>query len=301
MATLVGVDVGGSHTEAAVADRSLTLLSRTEGPGAALQPGHIAESARIIVDLILRSIESARNSGGPSAVVVGAAGAGRREFREALRKILWAELGKDCQLAITSDAEIALESAFGQEPGIMMASGSGSVGFVRDPNGRLWRVGGLGWRHGDQGSGYALSVGALEFALRAEESEPARQLAVHLRQVPGCDSLEEALARLRAGDRSQVVALAHAVNEMFESGNPLAASLIREAAEHLANHITATVDRFPSDWRPVPVALGGGVLSDGSPVRRELLDIFQRRIPEVNHVDIEIDPPLGALAMAARL
>jgi N-acetylglucosamine kinase-like BadF-type ATPase len=300
MTVLVGVDVGGSHTEAVVSDATLTQLARESGPGAALEQGAVTTSARIVADLVERTVAAAGASRGADVVVVGSAGAGNADLRSDLRATLQVELGPECRVMVTSDGEIALVSALGDNPGIIVASGSGSNGFARDPSGQLWRVGGLGWRYGDQGSGYALAVSALEAIVeRSGSPEEASGLSEKIRLACIGAGLDELLTSLRFGDRARVAVLARVVLEAASSGDSLALELATDAARYLANLVLALVDRFPK-LEPVPVVLGGGVLVAGSPVREGLLGILDQR-SDVRHMDVEVDPPLGALAIAARL
>ena len=57
---------------------------------------------------------------------------------------------------------------------------------------------------------------------------------------------------------------------------------------------------FPGKTRPVPVAFSGGMLREGSPVRHRLLAIVETHSSDLRFADVRVDPPIGALAMAAR-
>jgi N-acetylglucosamine kinase-like BadF-type ATPase len=300
MTILVGVDVGGSHTEAVVSDRELMPLARKRGPGGALEKGRILESAEVVADLVQQTLGEAKLDSAVAAAVVGSAGARQTELREKFTSYLREQLGSDCALLVTSDAAIALESAHGINPGILIASGTGSIAFARDPEGKIWRVGGLGWRHGDQGSGYAASLAALE-AVQSGSRRPETALYKALRQALGDESLIESTTRLRSGDRSQVALLARTVCDAAATGDPIAHRLVHQAAEQLARHVVALVDRFPQQARPVPLALSGGMLREGSPVRDALLRLIEAASDDLRFADVYVDPPMGALAMAARI
>ncbi len=301
MIALAGVDVGGSHTEVAISGSDLVPLARKHGAGAALESGRVAESVEIVAQLVRRAVHEAGLDSQLRAVVVGSAGAGNVALRDEFKAGMSAELGDDCALLVTSDAAIALESAHGTAPGILVASGTGSFGFARDCAGKIWRVGGLGWQHGDQGSGYSVSLAAIQLAIEAPLDRGPSVLRRALESALGSDSLEQSAAQLKSGDRSRVAPLARAVCDAASSGDHNAQRVVNDAARELARHCYALMGLFPEGGGPVPVALAGGMLRQGSPVRQLLLNIVETRRSDARFFAVDVDPALGALTMAARI
>jgi N-acetylglucosamine kinase-like BadF-type ATPase len=130
---VIGIDGGGSKTHAIVADEHGKTLCETVGPGSAVKPGHAEASANVISDVVRDALASCDMTNvTPRALCVGVAGAGR----EAQRQELWQALaGRDlaAELLIHSDFGIALDDAFGDGPGILLISGTGSVAFGLSP------------------------------------------------------------------------------------------------------------------------------------------------------------------------
>lgn len=298
---LAGVDVGGSHSEAVVALGSGPALARLSGPAAALEPGKITSSAAVVVELIRDTHKEAGIRTAVDAVVVGAAGAGRSELRSEFAALLKGHFGPNCAIEVTSDAAIALESAFGSGSGILVASGSGSIAFARDPHGTIWQVGGLGWRHGDQGSGYSLAVAALEVLEGGGDIPSNGAMSTALGEALGAAAISEALRELRGGDRTRVATIARAVIEAAGGGHRQARELLADTAYQLARHLHALVDRFPPETRPIPVAFSGGMLREGSLVRDDLRALIEHEVADLQFANVAVDPPLGALALAQRL
>ncbi len=301
MSILIGIDVGASHTEAALSDESLDPCLRVTGPGAALTADSLAASAQAVCELVRRLLQRYGCSL-PDAVVVGAAGAGTPEIRTAFAALLVAELGGELALDITTDGMLALHDAFGYGPGIVICAGSGSIAYARDPAGCIWRVGGLGWRYGDQGSGYALGRAALDAVSQAANGTgPSTVLTGSVDLTTG---LECAAALTQSGslpDRAAVAAIARTVCDAAQAGDTVARALVKAAATELARHIAALVDRFPEQHQPASLALSGGLLSSDSPVRDELLVVVRERITAVSCAVEEVDPARGAVALAAEL
>lgn len=298
---LVGVDAGASHTEAVVADESLRSLGRWTGTPGAVQPGRAAVAALAIADAVRGALEAAGLAGAPDAVVVGAAGAGSTEIREELTAALVGALGERPAVGVTTDAAIALEAAFGDGPGIVLVAGSGSIAYARDAAGNAWRAGGLGRQVGDEGSGYALARAALAAVGQAADGRgPDTDLAARLMQLTGSDSVATLLGWARQATAPEVAALAQAVCDAAAGGDEVARGLVGQAARDLALHVAALVPRFP-EGATVHVALSGGLMRRGSPVRAALAELLRRDAPRVELLEQEVDPPLGALRMAARL
>jgi N-acetylglucosamine kinase-like BadF-type ATPase len=297
---LVGVDGGGSHTEVAVADQTLTIRARARGPGSAIGPGRVAAGARAIVGTVRQALQQAGVTDVPDVLVAGVAGVGRDEERLALLQAL-RDAGLARRIEVTTDAAIALESVFHQTPGILLNAGSGSIAYGRDPTGVVWRAGGLGWQLGDEGSGYALGRAALGVVGRAADGRgPSTVLARTVPARVGADSLDALVRWAGAASPGDVAGLAQAVQEAARDGDPPAQALVREAAAALADHVLVLVRRFP-DGMPVSLALAGGILSAGWPVRQALEALLAERAPQVSVMTQPVDPPRGALAMAARL
>ena len=146
---LIGIDAGGTKTAALA--RLDGPATRFSGPGAQV----LRDGTEATADALASIVEEARAAhGGPTLgrVVVGLAGAGRAEQREAMTHALQARLG-EVPVDVTHDAEIALEAAFGESGGTVVLVGTGSCVYARTDEGEAFRAGGWGATLGDDGSG----------------------------------------------------------------------------------------------------------------------------------------------------
>lgn len=301
MRLLVGVDAGASHTEAVVADQALRVLGRRRGAPGAVRSGCAAAAARAIGDTVRAAMEQAGLTAPPDAVVIGAAGAGSEETRGELSEALVRALGAQPTIRVTTDAAIALEAAFEEGPGIVLVAGSGSIAYARDARGGAWRAGGLGRDVGDEGSGYALARAALGVVQRAADGRaPETELTDRLMRASGTDSAAALDAWARQAAAHEVAALARPVCDAAVAGDGVARRLVEQAGRDLALHVAALVGRFQQD-EAVRVALAGGLIRSGSPVREVLTGALAQNAPRIRVCEEEVDPPLGALRMAARL
>lgn len=300
MTLFVGVDGGGSHTEAVVADQTLVVRARTRGESGAIGPGRVASAAQAIATTVRAALRRAEATDLPDALVAGVAGAGREAEQRALVEAL-SELGLARRIEVTTDAAIALESVFHGSAGILLNAGSGSIAYARDPSGVVWRVGGLGWQLGDEGGGYDLGRAALGAIGRASDGRgAATALSRVVTERIGLEALDDLVRWAGGATPSEVAGLAQAVQEAATAGDRTAIEIVDRAALALADHVTALLSRFPSGTG-VPIALAGGILTEGWPVRTALGVVLSERHPQVVIAPQPVDPARGALAMAARL
>jgi glucosamine kinase len=300
MSLLVGVDAGASHSEAVVAQDDLQVLGRHRGAPGAVRPGGAGAAAETMRDTVRGALNDAGLDASPDVVVVGAAGAGNEATRTELTEALAEVLGAQVTVRVTTDAAIALEAAFADGPGIVLLAGSGSIAYGRDAAGNVWRAGGLGREVGDEGSGYALARAALDAVGRAADGREATELTGRLIQVTATDSVAALLAWAHQAAAHEVAALALPVGEAAVAGDAVARTLVEQAARDHALHVAALVGRFPPD-ETVRVALAGGVVQPGSPVRDALVGLLTQEPSRVDLCDDEVDPPVGALRIAARV
>jgi glucosamine kinase len=230
-------------------------------------------------------------------LVVGAAGVGREPERGELREILRGERLAE-RVIVTGDLDIALEAAFGQGPGIVLVSGTGSVAVGRTPDGVTHRAGGLGWQMGDEGSGYAIGRAALLAVGRAHDGRgPATSLTNDLLTAAIQDF--DALVRWSTGaEPGEIASIAPAVLDAARRRDAVARGIAEAAADELVAHVAALVGRFRGK-AAIPVALAGGNLEPERALRPLVLERL-RPLPRVSPIVLPLDPVLGALALARR-
>src|SRR4029453_113621 len=141
----VGADVGGTWIRIAV------------WTGAARVPTVVVPTNRDLRELvtILRGVWRRRRwtRRRVAALVVASRGVWTPVERQALAHRL---RGLARRVHVVSDAQAALLGALGRQPGMLILSGTGSVGVGWGAGGRWARAGGLGPFVGDEGSGFWL-------------------------------------------------------------------------------------------------------------------------------------------------
>ena len=303
MPLVVGVDGGGTKTRVLLADLDGRALARVEGPATALVPGEERASAEIIIALVQEALASVeRRESRPATCVVGVAGGGQERAAQALWSALASSRLAD-DVNVISDAEIALDDAFGDSAGVLLVSGTGSVAFARAPDGRIERCGGWGPFMGDEGSGAWIGRRALSVVTAAQDGrEPDTALIGAVLTALEVESLEQIIPWAAEATPGEFATLAPIVVQVASQGDLRANALVSLAVEELVLHVRTLARRCFTDERAaVPVACAGGMLARGSLLRKRIEQRLKTAVPGAALRTDEVDAARGAVRRARRL
>src|ERR1044072_3714040 len=160
LSSVVGVDGGGTKTEAVIMDASLRVIGGGHaGPSNPLRVG-IAGAAAAVREAIDNACASAKlRRGDLIGAQIGLAGARRRELGERMRETLL-PLGIG-DIEVVTDANIALYGATDGAPGLVVIAGTGSICCGINARGKRFCAGGWGPVAGDEGAGAWIARRAL--------------------------------------------------------------------------------------------------------------------------------------------
>lgn len=301
-AIVIGVDGGGTRTRIWVADERGQQLGSAEGPGSALRPGEADRSADVIVATTREALASCEMTHvTPKVLCVGVAGAGRDPERQALWQSLVSRDVAD-EVVVHADAAIALDDAFGDGAGILLIAGTGSVAFGRGPTGTSSRCGGWGPVCGDEGSGAWIGRRALSIVTAAsDEREPPTALVGAILTAAQVDDVDGLVGWAAMATPADLASLAPVVASTADTGDLRANSLLSMASEELVLHVRTLARRLFGDERAsVPVALAGGLLSTGAPLRKRVEHRLKTAVPGAQVRAEEVVPVRGAVRGALR-
>jgi N-acetylmuramic acid 6-phosphate etherase len=298
---LLGIDGGGSHTVALLADANGSILGRGEAGPSNIQAVGVERGLAALDEAVTKAFAAAGRPRGPVASAwLGLAGADRPEDARLITD--WAtRVGLAARVEVSGDARLLLAAGTPAGWGVAVVAGTGSIAFGRSPDGRTSRAGGWGYLLGDEGSGYDLAVAALQAITRASDGRgPATALTERFLNHLGLrESSELVPAVYRGGrDRAALAALAPLVLASAEAGDAVADAIVEEGAWELAEAVVAAARPLELERGPLPLALAGGLLLESERYRGRLLHALEELEVQVEPVELVREPAAGAVGLA---
>lgn len=302
---VLGVDSGGSGLRVALGTVDAPGAVGTAVRGEPVRTGPEGIDADHLLDQLLAAArplleeQGARHGRGIAAVAIGAAGMAtlggqlRAELPAALERALGVRL-----LVLAADAVTAYAGAVGQRPGAVVAAGTGLIALGTDLT--LWRRAD-GWGHllGDSGGGAWIGRAGLDAAMRAHDGRRGGSAALLARLEAVFGTAPDLPGQLYPRtDRPAVLASFAPEVAACAGHDPVAAGILREAAEHIAAATAAVCPEPGADGAPREVALTGGLFRMGDPLLVPLREELSRQVPQARAVPGSGDPLAGALSIA---
>lgn len=279
---LLGLDIGGSTSRARLVEDG-RIVAEAEGPGA-----NVAVLRARAVESRLTALLAGLGAINPDACCAGCAGAEVPAGRARLERLL-AALLPGVTVTVVHDARLVLASA-GFDSGIALISGTGSVAYGRDRDGREARAGGWGWLVGDDGSAAWLAREASrEVMRRSDAGEPLGGLGEAMLGATRARGATEFIGRLhRLSEPREWAALAGVVFEAARD-DAGAESLVERAASALCGLVGVVRARLGIDG---PLVLAGGQLLN----QPRLESAVRRRLGAA--ISLQEPPVAGAVRLA---
>ncbi|MFZ0745511.1 MAG: BadF/BadG/BcrA/BcrD ATPase family protein [Terracidiphilus sp.] len=300
MNVVLGIDGGGTRTRASIVAGGRVLAFAENGSIKRLRVGAQAaeENLRDLLGEVYKQA-GIRSVGAASAGVASATMPGVSEWITAV----FSDFGVE-RSEVVGDEVIALDAAFKGGPGILQIAGTGSNTIGRAPDGGRESAGGWSSRLGDEGSGYWIGLHAVRRALRAyDREEPTRILDTvgSIWETPTIDQL------VNMGDSTpgpDFAALAPAISQLAEEGDPVARGVLHRAAADLAESVLlvrSKLRRKHNVTKEVPVAWIGSVIGKARLVREPFFASLRAAAPEMPVGQQEVAGIEGAVWRAQRL
>lgn len=255
---MLGIDAGGTKTTCLLADAAGEIVGRGDGGGANLQAHGELEVEKVLHQVI----EDALADRGivPAAVCLGIAGVDRDEDRQVTRGIM-RRLGFRERTLIVNDALVALVAGVGDDPGVVIVAGTGSIAFGVNGARQAARAGGWGAVLGDEGSGFWIGRHALTAVMReADGRGPRTQLTPLVLERFALTRVDQLVYEVhdRAG-RQAVASLGPLVARAREAGDVVAAEILLAAADELTRAAATVIARLHMRGEAFRIVLSGSM------------------------------------------
>jgi N-acetylmuramic acid 6-phosphate etherase len=297
--TLLGLECGGTRTVALLAAPDGRCLRRVEAGPANMR---LMSDTQMVA--LFKSV--AKQMPRPAALGIGMAGvldpAERRRVREAAARA-WP--GIPCWAG--NDLETALAAA--DEPGVkacptrvILISGTGSCCYGRNATGQTAKVGGWGHVLGDRASGYDIAHRALRAVIHDYDRRgrwPA--LGERFLRALALNTPNHLVTWAQAASKTDLAALAVEVFRAGTAGDPLAGTVVSDAALTLAQDAATCARRLARAGTPVEFILTGGVLLKQPPFVSALKRRLRRLWPAAVVKPLRREGAWGAVVHAREL
>lgn len=304
MKYLIGIDGGGTKTDCAIADLSGKIINEISGKPSNFLIIGIQEAVENIFALIEENLfQLEGNFSDVKQIVIGVAGAGRKEDAQLLEKSLKdysEEQGVHFKgVKVLSDAHIALEGAFPDSAGCILIAGTGSILFGKDDKGVIHRVGGFGRLIGDEGSGYSIGRKALNAVSKESDGRGEETLISELLNAKMNSSFSISIINKVYKEKLDVASIAKIVIEAAEEDDAIAENILDEEADELVLHIKSLLSKIQSN--KIDVAFSGSLIDNKNFYSDLLKQKIKSTLPNVKVIKPAAPPVSGAILLAKRI
>jgi len=302
---VLAVDGGNSKTDVALVAADGTLLASARGPGVPgvlmLEEtiGVLGSTARLAAGQagLLPDGPGPRIARHLSACVANAdLPEEERELADALRAEGWCDTTH-----VANDTFAVLRAGLdGPGPywGVAVTCGAGINCVGVAPDGRTSRFLALGPLTGDWGGGGSLGQEAVWWAIRAEDGRgPQTALREAVAAHFGAASMYDVAVGFHTGKFAggALRGLVPVLFQVAEGGDEVAANVVRRQAGEVCMMALAAMRRLGLGDQPVPVVLGGGVLTARDPLLTgEITKRLAGEAPLATPRIVDIPPVAGA-------
>jgi len=298
---VVGVDGGGTKTEAVVLDSNQRVIGEGRaGPSNPVRVG-IATAAANVREAIDKACVMAKvRRADLLAAEIGLAGARRKELRERMQEAL-SILGI-ADIEVVTDADIALYGATDGAPGLVVIAGTGSICCGVNARGKRFCAGGWGPIAGDEGGGAWIARRALRAVAHASDGRGPRttltDLACTYFRVSTADDLVTAIYAPSITNE-RLAGFGKDVIEAAKRKDNIAQQIIDEAGSELALAAMTVIRNLQMERERFQIAHVGGVFNaSGDLILDTLRAEVQKVAPRAYFQPPHFSPAVAAARMA---
>lgn len=295
---VLGIDAGGTKTVCLLANDRGDVLAEARATGANLQV-----MGELGVEKILHRVMDETVGDRDirlEVICLGIAGVDRPRDAHAVQEIM-RRIGQKTKTVVVNDALVALVAGAGEQAGVVVVAGTGSIAYGRDAEGHAARAGGWGYLLGDEGGGFWIGRAALSSVVRQfDQRGPATLLTdLVLKQMQLASPAELIHAIYDHGlQRHAIAALAAVVQRASEAGDAVAGEILDRAATELAVAAASVVTRLGMRGDVFPTVLSGGIFQGIPSLAAALTTRLAEVAPRSEVRRLEIEPARGAVTLA---
>lgn len=295
----LGVDAGGSKTDAIITDETGQILaSGKSGPGN--HQINVDLASQNIADAVKQALKQANLQRHEIAYALfGLAGADREADFRVLRPMI-SKLDFPCW-DIVCDTIIALRAGTTKPYGVVVICGSGMNCAGVNVQGEILQCGGFGYGYGDCGGGSDLAVEAFRQVIRAWEGRGKATLLTSLiLNTLGYPSVEQMFHHFLDLQKPIPRDLTKLLFEAAAKGDEVSRFILRGQGTELGLSARAVIERLGMQKETFDLVLAGSVLTKGEGifVHPYIAEVVNQIAPDCNLSVLKVEPVVGAILLA---
>jgi len=299
---LLAIDGGGTKTIAVIVDSSGNIISKAKTEGSNYHVVGEERTFHSLYTVIQETINCLRsdkidNINKFHCAVFALAGLDTEKDQllvegTVMKVIETLKLNID-KVIVENDGYATLLGATKNLPGALLISGTGSISFAHDGNGKIVRAGGWGYQVGDEGSGYWIGKEAIRSVFRMfdgrEKQTILAEKILHSLQFSDIEQLYNWVYK-ETDSVDQVSRLAQVVEKACQEGDPVSKKILDQAVTELYDLLHTVLLRSNIIEGPFTLVLQGGVLKNIGYIRERLINRIGEKIPQAGIFLSQVDP-----------
>lgn len=299
---VLGVDVGGTKTHAAVADEAGMILGEGFGGQGNHQTCGIETASASIKKAMTDAISKAGLKKADIAyAALGVSGADGPEDFEILIPAVEKIMG-EIPFKLVHDSWIGLRAGTEDYVGVVSICGTGAGHSGRNCDGQELTLRNLDYLTGNMGGGYEVMEKALHYAFRSEEGTYDKSsLEILIPEIMGVKDMSGVcdIIRREAMTAEHEYQIPIATFKAAREGDKVAQEIIRNMGYEEGRYAAAVLKRLDMCDAEVPAVLIGSLFRTGEPL---LIDAYMEAVhtaaPKVYAKILDEAPVIGAVRLA---
>lgn len=295
---VLGIDAGGTKTVCLLADDTGAVIAEGRSGAANLQSSGELEVEKVLHEVMDQALGDRDIR--PTAICLGIAGVDRPGDAEAVQGIM-RRIGFKSRVRVVNDALIALVAGSGEDRGLVIIAGTGSIAYGRDATGRAARAGGWGYLLGDEGGGFWIGRAALSAVVRQFDGRgPVTQLTDLVLGELALSHPYDLIHVVYDGglQRRAISDMAKVVQRASDGGDRVATEILSRAAAELSVAAAAVLNTLEMRGEVFRTVLAGGVLRSIPAVADGVATRLSEIAPRSEVRVLEVEPAVGAVRLA---
>ena len=289
MKYIIGVDGGGTKTEAVAYDLHGNSLSRSVS-----EYGNILINKEKSLNNIKEAIEKCIKSLNKNECIyiyLGIAGSAAGNGKEIIKKYI--QDAFKCNVIVVNDAELALSALLKGKDGFLTIAGTGSI-CIGKLLGQNIRAGGWGHILGDEGSGYYIGMQALKtIAYEKDNGQEKSEFTDRILNKLGCKRELDIINFIYNTDKAHVAAIVPIIIQLAQEKNTTARQILIKAGEELGK-MTLRAVKQSGLKENIKIGISGNIIRKIEIVKANFINFLDINLDNYNIFDEDISPTVGA-------